>query len=54
MSSGGGDEDVDEPDEITIGSVLQAVVVQVDDDDGDIWTAAVLELLVEADADDAI
>lgn len=54
MSSGDGDEDVDEPDEITIGSVLQAVVVQVDDDDGDIWTAAELELLVEADADDAI
>lgn len=37
MSSGGGDEDVDEPEEITIGSVLQAIVVQVED--GDIWTA---------------
>lgn len=52
MSSGGGDEDVDDPEEITIGSVLQAIVVQVDDD-GDIWTAAALEL-EEADVDDAI
>lgn len=58
MSSGGGDEDVDEPEEITIGSVLQAIVVVVvvahadDEDDSDIWTAA-LEL-EEAAVDDAI
>lgn len=50
MSNGGGDEDVDEPEEITIGSVFAVVVVQ-DDDDGGIWTALVLLGLA---ADDAI
>lgn len=57
MSNGGGDEDVDEPEEITIGSVLQTVVVvvvvAVQDDEGVIWTALVVVLEAAVD-DDAI
>lgn len=56
MSNGGGDEDVDEPEEITIGSVLQTVVVivvVVQDDEIVAWTALVVVLEAAAD-DDAI
>lgn len=58
MSNGGGDEDVDEPEEITIGSVLQTVVIvvvviAVQDDEGVIWTALVVVLEAAVD-DDAI